>query len=307
MKKTKPEDEPLKKYMKRGDLEKIARGETKEEVQKTSESEKNESKESQPSPVETVLSTRPLLPRSEVTKRLRARNQPITFFGETDFQREERLRQLEAMDTEESSEQGRNDFKEAIKEIDDEDQEEDAKKAIAEDGTDSEDEKEIPTGEAIQLSQEDFILSSFKRIIKVWGEDLNERPDAIKRTAQGKIQTATFKQTKKYLRPLFKLLRNRSLAQDIRVSLHKIAMFLQKKDYKAAGDVYLELAIGNSPWPMGVTMVGIHERSAREKIFSNQIAHILNDETQRKYIQSVKRLMSFCQQKYPVDPSRMVG
>jgi pre-mRNA-splicing factor 18 len=44
---------------------------------------------------------------------------------------------------------------------------------------------------------------------------------------------------------------------------------------------------------MGVTMVGIHERTGRAKIFSSQIAHILNDETQRKYIQSIKRLITF--------------
>lgn len=38
-------------------------------------------------------------------------------------------------------------------------------------------------------------------------------------------------------------------------------------------------------------MVGIHERSGREKIFSNNVAHVLNDETSRKYIQSLKRLV----------------
>ena len=32
-------------------------------------------------------------------------------------------------------------------------------------------------------------------------------------------------------------------------------------------------------------MVGIHARTGREKIFSQSIAHVLNDETQRKYIQ----------------------
>lgn len=46
-------------------------------------------------------------------------------------------------------------------------------------------------------------------------------------------------------------------------------------------------------------MVGIHERSAREKIFSNQVAHVLNDEVSRKYIQSLKRLLTFAQSKYP--------
>ncbi len=54
-------------------------------------------------------------------------------------------------------------------------------------------------------------------------------------------------------------------------------------------------------------MVGIHERSAREKIHSNQVAHVLNDETQRKFIQAMKRLMTFCQKKFSTDPSKMVG
>lgn len=55
--------------------------------------------------------------------------------------------------------------------------------------------------------------------------------------------------------------------------------------YTQANDAYLQMAIGNAPWPIGVTMVGIHARTGREKIFSKHVAHVLNDETQRKYIQ----------------------
>lgn len=58
--------------------------------------------------------------------------------------------------------------------------------------------------------------------------------------------------------------------------------------------------------PIGVTMVGIHARTGREKIFSKNVAHVLNDETQRKYIQGLKRLMTKCQEFYPTDPSRSV-
>ncbi len=36
----------------------------------------------------------------------------------------------------------------------------------------------------------------------------------------------------------------------------------------------------------------IHERSAREKISADQVAHVLNDEVSRKYIQSLKRYAS---------------
>ena len=50
------------------------------------------------------------------------------------------------------------------------------------------------------------------------------------------------------------------------------------------------MAIGNAPWPIGVTMVGIHARTGREKIFAKSIAHVLNDETQRKYIQVCSKI-----------------
>lgn len=73
-----------------------------------------------------------------------------------------------------------------------------------------------------------------------------------------------------------------------------------------ASDAYLQMAIGNAPWPIGVTMVGIHARTGREKIFSKNVAHVMNDETQRKYIQAIKRLMTKCQEYFPTDPSRCV-
>ncbi len=65
---------------------------------------------------------------------------------------------------------------------------------------------------------------------------------------------------------------------------------------------------GNNPWPIGVTSIGIHERSSREKIshVMNGAAHIMNDEATRKYLQAIKRLQTFMQRAYPTDPSRSV-
>jgi hypothetical protein len=62
---------------------------------------------------------------------------------------------------------------------------------------------------------------------------------------------------------------------------------MRERNYLQAYDVYMRVSIGNAPWPIGVTSVGIHERSAREKIsFScNGQAHIMNDEATRKYLQ----------------------
>jgi pre-mRNA-splicing factor 18 len=52
--------------------------------------------------------------------------------------------------------------------------------------------------------------------------------------------------------------------------------------------------------------VGIHARPGRERIASKHVAHVLNDETQRKYIQAIKRLISKCQQFFVANPSMCV-
>jgi len=48
---------------------------------------------------------------------------------------------------------------------------------------------------------------------------------------------------------------------------------------------------------IGLTMVGIHERSGREKISTSKVAHIMNNELERKYLTSIKRLMTYAQTK----------
>jgi len=129
------------------------------------------------------------------------------------------------------------------------------------------------------------------------------------------MAAATCATSAEYLKPLFKSLRKRvrpsppllssstrapadaaphrpqELAPDVLQNIAEITHNMQKREYLRANDAYLRLSIGNAPWPIGVTMVGIHERSGREKIFSNNVAHVLNDETSRKYIQSLKRLV----------------
>ena len=47
---------------------------------------------------------------------------------------------------------------------------------------------------------------------------------------------------------------------------------MSRKEYVKANDWYFQLSIGNAAWPMGVTMVGIHERTGREKLESRHVA-----------------------------------
>mmetsp|Transcript_1741 Transcript_1741/g.3721 ORF Transcript_1741/g.3721 Transcript_1741/m.3721 type:complete len:420 (+) Transcript_1741:43-1302(+) len=151
------------------------------------------------------------------------------------------------------------------------------------------------------------IYRYFKSLIRQWEEDLAQRPDAVKRTAAGKNETKTLKQCKDYIRPLFHLCRRRELEEDLQLHLFNIVTFCEQGEFVRAHDSYIDVSIGRAAWPIGVTMVGIHARSGRAKIESSNVAHVMNSELHRKYLTSVKRLMTYAQRKRTdVHPSKKV-
>lgn len=66
---------------------------------------------------------------------------------------------------------------------------------------------EVPIGRNVKDKKEEFILLLLKTMLSQWEQELNDRPDTEKRTAQGKVATATYKQCRKHIKPLLKLLR----------------------------------------------------------------------------------------------------
>ena len=151
------------------------------------------------------------------------------------------------------------------------------------------------------------IYRYFKSLLRQWEAELNSRPDAIKRTMSGKNETKTLKQCKDYIRPLFTLCKRREIEESLQNHLFNIVLYCEQGEFVKAHDAYLDVAIGRAAWPIGVTMVGIHARSGRAKIESANVAHVMNSELQRKYLTSVKRLMSFAQRvRVDVDPSKKV-
>ncbi|XP_078010856.1 pre-mRNA-splicing factor 18 isoform X2 [Phascolarctos cinereus] len=295
------------------------------------------------------------LSRQEVIRRLRERGEPVRLFGETDYDAFQRLRKIEIL-TPEVNKGLRNDLKAALDKIDqqylneivggqepgEEDTQNDLK--VHEENTTIEELEAL--GESLGKGDDhkdmDIITKFLKFLLGVWAKELNAREDYVKRSVQGKLNSATQKQTESYLRPLFRKLRKRTLPADIKESITDIIKFMLQREYVKANDAYLQMAIGNAPWPIGVTMVGIHARTGREKIFSKHVAHVLNDETQRKYIQAnytgslqefyshkytwnsarclmepfiislwillkgLKRLMTICQKHFSTDPSKCV-
>lgn len=236
----------------------------------------------------------------ECTRRLRLFGEPVRYFGETDAERKKRLKKLE-LESESRGGLKQNDFKKAKEDLDRREQERRARGEVS--GTSSpmpssksEEKAKQYTSELLDLEliKTDFnklhpiIFWNFKSWLKEWEEYLEARSDDVKKSAAGKLASTTQLQSAQNLKPLFKKLRSRDLDNDVVVSLAEIVHFVQRREYRNANDSYLKLSIGNAAWPLGVTSVGIHERSSDSKITHN-VAHVLNDEVSRKYIQAVKR------------------
>lgn len=313
-----------KKYFKRADL---ARKEEEDYYRRCGYKLDKTEEEAPPStssnPVLELELTEEKLPmtlsRQEVIRRLRERGEPIRLFGESDYDAFQRLRKIE-IQAPEVNKGLRNDLKAALDKIDqqylnevvggaegtEQDTQHDLK--VHEENTTIEELEALGAslGTGNDVRDMDIINKVLKFLLGVWAKDLNSREDHVKRSVQGKLTSATQKQTESYLEPLFRKLRKKNLPADIKESITDIIKFMLEREYVKANDAYLQMAIGNAPWPIGVTMVGIHARTGREKIFSKHVAHVLNDETQRKYIQGLKRLMTICQKHFPTDPSKCV-
>lgn len=257
----------------------------------------------------------------EVIRRLRERNEPINLFGETERDAFARLRHIEITQPE-VNHGFRNDFQEAMDEVDQQfldellassevnKSKEDTSQEdiIVDDSVTHEKIQEMAKRMGRGNKDHDHLVirTLLEFLMKLWEAQVNSYMQTDRMSTNVKIARATCMQTKVYMKPLIRKLKTKSLPEDILDSLTDITKHLLWRNYIKASDAYLQMAIGNAPWPIGVTMVGIHARTGREKIFSKNVAHVMNDETQRKYIQGLKRLMTKCQEYFPTDPSRCV-
>ncbi|PXF43920.1 Pre-mRNA-splicing factor 18 [Gracilariopsis chorda] len=171
----------------------------------------------------------------------------------------------------------------------------------------SKEDKEKQKDETIKTCREDQVHEQIQKYMRWWRTEIQEMAAEDRRKSKGRQMVNTFEQTKTWLKPLEKLLRKRKLQKNILSALKDIFDAAEEREYVKANRLYLErLAIGNAPWPMGATMVGIHARAAREKIGEDKIAHVMNDEKTRKYIQGIKRLLTVAQRHFPTSHSKMV-
>ena len=105
------------------------------------------------------------------------------------------------------------------------------------------------------------LASYFTMILIEWIGALDGRDAAVKASSQGKTAASAMEQSRENLRPLFKKLESGDIENGVLEPIIEIVRAAQRRRYVEANDAYLTLSIGKAAWPIGVTMVGIHERS----------------------------------------------
>lgn len=125
-----------------------------------------------------------------------------------------------------------------------------------------------------------------KELIKQWEETDNEDSEFLL-------------ETKKNLVKLLYKLRSHKLPQNLLISLLTIVYHIQQNEFNKANESYMKLSIGNVCWPIGVVNVGIHARNASLKITgATNVSNIMLNESTRRWIISIKRLISFKERIY---------
>ncbi|KAL4795461.1 hypothetical protein BDV19DRAFT_389332 [Aspergillus venezuelensis] len=146
------------------------------------------------------------------------------------------------------------------------------------------------------------LASYFNMVLFEWELALAKRDVTVKQSLQGRQAYNAMVQSRENMTPLFRKFEKSDIDDSVLEHVVEITNKAQQRRYVDANDAYLRLSIGKAAWPIGVTMVGIHERSAREKLHQgDKQAHILSDESTRKYLQSIKRCLSFAQTRWPPD------
>ena len=251
----------------------------------------------------------------EVKRLLRSLGQPIQLFGETGEERLERYHAISAaLPTENEDDLVLKNLEHGIadRQLFDESGKSKLESGAAKAGGGNDDKDEFGEEELaatfVPATPEQNVSRFFKQLIKLWEEELGARPEAETLSAEGKKQVGNYQQCRRHMKPSFKQLKHRTMPLDVLNTMIEITLNMQQREYVKAHDAYIRCAIGNAPWPMGISGTGVHERQGRQHIRESAIAHVMNDETQRKYLQSVKRLMTFAQRVLPGDgPSKHVS
>lgn len=154
--------------------------------------------------------------------------------------------------------------------------------------------------EEFKNEDERFIVHNIKYILFRWHKRLKGEIDENKRKS--------FKRTTSQMAKLIKILEANVLAKKITKLIRSIFVYVTKKNWDKANERYLKMSIGEAAWPMGigynsgVTMSKNHNGAVGGMVALSKLSGVqfrynefLHDESKRKYMIALKRLIGFAQ------------
>lgn len=107
-----------------------------------------------------------------------------------------------------------------------------------------------------------------------------------------RVEPEFYSALKKDLSPLMYFLNTFKLSKDVLEPLFQAAHFCKLNRFDLAEDKYIELAVGNKAWTLGIPILGLHERTGTSRIFSSYMLHHMNEPVHKKFILAFKRMMT---------------
>ncbi|KAI3649039.1 hypothetical protein MP228_006893 [Amoeboaphelidium protococcarum] len=150
----------------------------------------------------------------------------------------------------------------------------------------------------------------FKKLLMEWDEYITvkeeekyeasstEAADTGEKNKDLVNERKLFNTSQDYMKPFFHMLKAKKMEGEILQHVACIAQNIYACDFAKALDYYMKLSIGNKAWPIGITAAILHERKALDRISGRNISHPLNNETVRRWVQCLKRLITFKEKMY---------
>lgn len=119
----------------------------------------------------------------------------------------------------------------------------------------------------------DDILAWVIQTVNIYTEDIHKRSVDVNIAGSPAFrkELGHYRELKKDIQYLLHYLREKKLNAEICESFFHVVHFCMLKEYKNAHDRYLDIAIGNKTWPIGITMFGVHERTGKSRIIFSYI------------------------------------
>lgn len=105
----------------------------------------------------------------------------------------------------------------------------------------------------------DEVYLWMNKVLRDWGQEIQNKyhDEKLKNEISFKKIYEIYEETLSDMKGFERVLKKRSGDVDMVTSIYHIMNCCLVREYIEANDKYIELSIGNAPWPMGVAMLGI--------------------------------------------------